>query len=87
MMADIKFEKYLIIYSDDALFYTDNSVSINDCLIQFLDYTGYNLPLIRKALNAMETDEEAIELIEKMTGEIIRAFYRLDKVIYKENTQ
>ncbi len=86
-MADIKFEKYLIIYNDDALFYTENSVSTNDCLIQFLDYTGYNTPLIRKALSAMETDEEAIELIEKMTGEIIRAFYRLGKVIYKEKSR
>ncbi len=86
-MADIKFEKYLILYNYDNYWYTDNAVSVKDCLIQFLDHIGDNKPLIRKALNGMETEAEMVDLINTMTTEDIGYVYKIDKVIYGQETQ
>lgn len=80
-MAELKFEQYLILY-DDCYFHTDNAVSVKDCLIQFLDYTGNNVPLIRKALNGMETEKDMVDLINAITSEKIDCIYKIDKQIY-----
>ena len=87
-MTDIKFEKYVILYDfEGRWFYTENAVSAKDALIQFLDHTGNNKPLIRKALNGMENEVEMVELINAMTPEYIARVYKIDKVIYNCQAQ
>lgn len=87
-MADIKFEKYVILYDfGEHWFYTENAVSAKDALIQFLDHTGNNKPLIRKALNGMENEVEMVELINTMTSEYIARVYKIDKVVYNCQSQ
>ena len=87
-MADIKFEKYVILYDfGERWFYTENAVSAKDALIQFLDHTGNNKPLIRKALNGMENEIEVVELINTMTSEDVAYVYKIDKVVYNCQAQ
>ena len=82
MSKEIKFEQYLILYDDESYFHTNNAVSVKSCLIQFLDYTGNNIPLVRKALNGMEKEKEMVDLINAMTNETIRYVYKIDRMIY-----
>lgn len=82
LQAELKFEQYLILYNDNCYFHTNNAVSVKDCLIQFLAYTGHNVPLIRKALNGMETEKDMVDLINEMTDEHISYIYKIDKQIY-----
>lgn len=84
-MAELKFEEYLILYDDNCYFYTSNAVSVKDCIIQFLDYTGNNVPLIRKALNGLEEEKDMIDLINAMTDECIGYVYKIDKQIYSKD--
>ena len=86
-MADIKFEQYLILYDYERIFRTNNAVSLKDCLVQYLDYTGNNRPLLRKALNGMETEQEMIELINAMTTYTIEHIFKIDKVVYEAKSQ
>ena len=84
-MAKLNFEEYLILYYGNCYFHTSNAVSFKDCLIQFLDYTGNNVPLIRKALNGMETEKDMVDLINAMTDEHIGYVYKIDKQIYSKD--
>ena len=78
-------EQYLILYDNDTVFHTKNAVSFKDCLIQFLDHIGENKPLIRKALNAMDTEKEMVELVNVMVEyEEIENVYKIDRVVYEE---
>lgn len=86
-MDRLKFEKYLIFYNVDEHFYTTNAVSFKSCIIQFLDYTGDNKPLIRKALNGMETEKDMVELINAMTNNYILRVYKIDKAIYDPSAE
>ena len=86
-MADIKFEQYLILYDYERVFCTNNAVSLKDCLVQYLDYTGNNRPLLRKALNGMETEQEMVELINAMTTYTIEHIFKIDKVIYEAKSK
>ena len=85
-MANIAYLKYLILYNYDNYWYTDNAVSVKDCLLQFLSYTNNNTPLVQKALNGMETEHEMVELINTLTVEDIQFIYKIDRVIYKEKS-
>ena len=78
------FQKYIIIYDNGFSFFTtENAVSFKSCLIQFLDYTGNNKPLIRKALNGMETEKEMVDLINIMTSETIQYIHKIEQTIYE----
>lgn len=74
--------EYLVIY-DDTEFRIIDAVSLKDCLIQLADYLGENTPLLIKALNGCETNDDMVLMFEHFARYDINDIRYLGNVVYK----
>lgn len=74
---------YLIVYSDDRFFVTE-AVSFADAVFSLAKYTGNDLnPTYKKALLAMETPSEVVELYNRLANsDEIQTVYLIGSVLY-----
>ncbi len=80
--------KYVIVsdrfsdYNDTAEF---EASSLKDLFAQFAEYNGDDYRIHLKAMNAMETVEDFVDLWDKFSSTRISAIYEISNIIYKEN--
>ena len=78
---------YLITYDEYGDYigyqvYTDKASSLKDLLINFAKYCGDDSPTFEKAIGAMVSVEEFIELWNRFSSTAICGIYEIDNIVY-----
>ena len=77
-MKNVNFSTYLIAYNITD-FYEVRAVSYLDAITEFARYVGEDVPLVVKALRAMDTVEERIALFNKLSFQTIDTIYLISE--------
>lgn len=73
---------YLILYEDDC--YTEiDAENLEDCIIQFADYTGDNTDLFLKALQGCHLPKDYIDMYEHFSQNRIDSVLLISQTIYE----
>lgn len=75
--------KYLVVYDSDG-FKEITAKNINDCIVQFADWTGDKTELFLKALKGCEHVEDYIDMYEHFGNCRINFIFLLQDTIYEE---
>ena len=73
---------YLILYNDDCYTYID-AENLEDCIIQFADYTGDNTDLFLKALQGCHSPKDYADMYEQFSQNRIDSILLIEKAIYE----
>lgn len=79
--------EYLIIYNTDNSYAIIKAESFRAAVFGFAEYTGTVIePILKKALNAMNTPEELVKLYNRVTNynEEIQKVYKIERQVFPE---
>ena len=73
---------YLILYDDDC--YTEiDAENLEDCIVQFADYTGVVTDLFLKALQGCQSSNDYVEMYEHFSENNINSVLLIGQTIYE----
>lgn len=73
--------QYLIIYEDENFTFAD-AENVEDCIIQFADYTGANSDLFLKALKGCHTPKDYVDMYNHFGEYTINSILLIQQTIY-----
>ncbi len=79
--------KYLIVYGDDNSHFYTTAPDFMTAFLEFTKYTGTSFSsVVEKALSAMDTPSEIIELYSHFSAgyEEIQTVYKIESILYSE---
>ena len=81
-------KKYLITYDEFGDYigyriYTEDVYSLKELFVRFADYCGDNCKTFEKAMCAMETIDEYIEVWNRFSSTRICGIYEISNIIYE----
>ena len=72
---------YLVLYDDENYTYID-AENLEDCIVQFADYTGCNTELFLKALKGCHTPKDYVEMYEHFSDSNINSILMIQQALY-----
>ena len=77
---------YLILYEDDC--YTEiDAENMEDCIIQFADYTGDDTDLFRKALQGCHSPKDYVDMYEQFSQNRIDSILLVSQTLYERGVE
>lgn len=74
---------YLVLYDNENYAYID-AENVEDCIIQFADYTGCNTELFLKALKGCNSPKDYVRMYEHFSDCNINSILVIQQAIYDE---
>lgn len=77
---------YLILYDDECYTFID-AESVEDCIIQFADYTGCNSELFLKALKGCQSPKDYVDMYNQFSCHNIQSILVIQQILYDEEKE